>query len=262
MTGAAAARVRSPKSDRETLIDMNPSGLRLDLHNHTTYSSDGVMTPAELLRAARKNGLACIAVTDHNTVKGALEALALAGADPTSPRVIPGVEVSTADGHVIALYVQEDIPKGLPALESIALIKERGGLVYLPHPYDILRRGAVASHVREQVAREADIVEVLNGRSLSRWSVNNSYALARRHSKSEGAGSDAHGRTEVGRAYVEVERYPSREDLVTLVAAGRLRDGLHWHEYALNWALQPLAVFTRFRRKRVRRLLRSCLQRR
>lgn len=220
------------------------------------------MTPAELLHAARKNGLACIAVTDHNTVKGALEAVALAEADPTLPRVIPGVEVSTADGDVIALYVEEDIPNGLPALESIALIKERGGLVYLPHPYDVFRRGTMASQVREQAAGEADIVEVLNGRSLTRWSVNNSFALARRHSRPQGAGSDAHGRTEVGRAYTTVERQPSRADLVALVAAGTLRDGLHWYEYALNWALQPLAVFTRFRRKRVRRLLKGGLRRR
>ena len=235
---------------------MNGPGLRLDLHNHTTHSSDGVMSPAELLNAARKRGLACLAVTDHNTVSGALEAAALAEADPTLPRVIPGVEVSTSDGHLVALYVREDVPRGLPMLDCIALIKERGGLVYLPHPFDAARRGAVASRVREQAAGQVDLIEVLNGRSLTFRSVRNSFALAARHAKPQGAGSDSHGRTEVGRAYVTIERQPTRDDLVALVRSGIVREGLHWYEYVLNWALQPMAVLTRFRRKGARKLLR------
>jgi predicted metal-dependent phosphoesterase TrpH len=228
---------------------MVATGLRLDLHNHTSFSSDGVMSPAGLLRAARANGLACLAVTDHNTVEGALEALALAEADPTLPRVIPGIEISTADGDVIGLYVRQTIPSGLPASDSIARIRQQGGLVYLPHPYDVIRRGTIAARVRAQVADQADMVEVLNGRSLSPLSVRNSERLASRHGKAKGAGSDAHGSGEVGRAYVVVERYPTREDLVALVAAGAVRDGLHWHEYLLNWALQPMSGVTRFRRK-------------
>ena len=239
---------------------MAASGLRqpvrLDLHNHTWFSSDGVMSPAELLRAARANGLGCVAVTDHNTVEGALEALALADADPTLPRVIPGVEVSTADGDVIGLYVRERIPRGLPASDSIALIRQQGGLVYLPHPFDVIRRGTIAAGVREQAADQADVVEVLNGRSLSPLSVRNARRLAHRHAKPRGAGSDAHGPAEVGRAYVVVERPPTREDLVALIAAGTVAKGLHWHEYLLNWALQPLSVLTRFRRKRGRDLSR------
>jgi predicted metal-dependent phosphoesterase TrpH len=237
------------------VIAMTAFGLRLDLHNHTAYSSDGLMSPSTLLHTARKNGLGCIAVTDHNTVEGALEALALAEVDPTLPRVIPGVELSTADGDVVALFVREPIPSGLPLAESIALIRQQGGLVFLPHPFDLIRRGAIASRLREEAAAQADMVEVLNGRSLSPWSVRNSAALAARHGKPSGAGSDAHGRTEVGRAYVVVERQPTRDDLVDLVAAGQIREGLHWHEYALNWALQPLAGVTKFRRRSIRRLL-------
>jgi len=230
--------------------------VRLDLHNHTSFSSDGVMSPAELLRGARAKGLGCIAVTDHNTIEGALEALALADADPTLPRVIPGIEVSTADGDIIGLYVRETIPRGLPASDSIALIRQQGGLVYLPHPFDVIRRGTIAAGVREQAADQADVVEVLNGRSLTPLSVRNARRLAHRHAKPRGAGSDAHGPAEVGRAYVVVERPPTREDLVALIAAGTVAESLHWHEYALNWALQPLSVVTRFRRKRGRDLSR------
>jgi predicted metal-dependent phosphoesterase TrpH len=110
--------------------------------------------------------------------------------------------------------------------------------------------------VRAQTADQVDIVEALNGRSLSPVSVRNSARLAYRHGKPRGAGSDAHGAAEVGRAYVVVERSPSREDLVELVGAGVLREGLHWHEYVLNWALQPLSAMTRMRRKRGRNLSR------
>jgi predicted metal-dependent phosphoesterase TrpH len=228
---------------------MAASGIRLDLHNHTSFSSDGIMSPAELLRAARRKGLGCLAVTDHNTVEGALEAEALAKADPDLPRVIPGIEVSTADGDVIGLYVREAIPPGLPASDSIALIKEQGGLVYLPHPFDV-RRGTISSRLRDQAAGQADLVEVLNGRSLTPLAVKNSSLLAQRHRKPGGAGSDAHGPAEVGRAYVVVQRCPSRQDLLGLVAAGEMRAGLSWHEYLLNWGLQPLSAITRFRRKR------------
>jgi predicted metal-dependent phosphoesterase TrpH len=231
--------------------------LRLDLHNHTAFSADGLMPPAKLLRTAGKRGLACVAVTDHNSVEGALEALALTEADPTLPCVIPGVEIAAIEGEVVALYVTQAIPAGLPALETIARIHEQGGVAYLPHPFDIVRRGAMDARVREQAAEQADIIEVLNGKSLSPLSVRKSDRLARRHAKPRGAGSDAHGATEVGRAYVEVDRLPTREDLVALVAAGRMRSGLHWHEYLLNWALQPLAVFTKFRRKSGQRLLRD-----
>ena len=110
--------------------------------------------------------------------------------------------------------------------------------------------------MREQAAAKADVVEVLNGRSLSSVAVKNSALLARRHGKPQGAGSDAHTAREVGRAYVTIERYPTAENLAGLIAAGALRDGLHWYEYVLNWALQPMSVLTRIRRKSVRKLLR------
>jgi hypothetical protein len=227
---------------------MTGSGLRLDLHNHTSYSSDGVMSPDDLLVLAKARGLDCVAVTDHNTLEGALRALEIAERNPSLPRVIPGVEVSTADGDLIGLYVCEPIPPRLPAAESIGLIREQGGLVYLPHPFDVLRRGTISVRVREAVAAQADVIEVLNGRSLSPVSVRRSKRLARAHGKARGAGSDAHRPAEVGRAYVVVGRLPSREDLPAIVEAGVVAEGLERHEYLLNWALQPLSVMTRLRR--------------
>jgi predicted metal-dependent phosphoesterase TrpH len=227
------------------------SGFRLDLHNHTTYSSDGVMQPAVLLHHAKLRGVDCIAITDHNTVQGGLVAAALAAADLSLPRVIPGVELATNVGEVIGLYVTEEIPAGLSLVDSIARIRAQGGLVYLPHPFDRLRRGAIAPRERLHAARLADIVEVVNGRSLSPRVIAKTAALAAEMEKPAGAGSDAHRSKEVGMAYVVVDELPTPQTLVALVAAGRLWHGLHSREYVMNWGFHGLSPVTRLRRRLV-----------
>ncbi len=223
--------------------------MRLDLHNHTSYSADGGLTPAELLSEARSRGLDCIAVTDHNTVRGALTALGLSEADPTLPRVIPGVEVFTRDGEVIGLYVREDIPKGTPLTEAVDRIREQGGLVYLPHPFDVFRRGAVSGRERDNAARLADVVEVCNGRALGPRAGAKSGRLAALHGKSRGAGSDAHHKREVGRSCVVVSELPTRETLVELLLAGTIENRLHFWDYVLNWGGQASAPPTRVWRR-------------
>jgi predicted metal-dependent phosphoesterase TrpH len=228
---------------------MPSSGLRLDLHNHTSFSADGSMSPASLLAAAKTKGIACIAVTDHNTVEGALQAVELADADLTLPRVIPGIELLTTDGEIIGLYVWENIPTHLPLLEAIERIRGQGGLVYLPHPFDRLRRGTVSKRERVRAAELADIIEVVNGRALCRRAGNKSLALAEQLGKARGAGSDAHHKAEVGFAAVLIESYPSRDTLVSLVERGRVVHDLSLREYALNWGVQGLAPVTRMRRR-------------
>lgn len=207
------------------------------------------MSPAELLERASSKGIHCLAVTDHNTVQGALEAVALADADLSLPRVIPGIELSTADGEIVGLYVWQDIPRGLPLLESVTRIKGQGGLVYLPHPFDMFRRGAISRDERERGAELSDIIEVVNGRSLGPGARRKARRLARRLGKAEGAGSDAHHRAEVGSAYVTVAAYPSRDILVSLVAGGVVSHDLGPLQYVVNWGMQALAPLTRVRRR-------------
>jgi hypothetical protein len=233
------------------------SSLRLDLHNHTSFSADGGLTPGELLNAARARGLDCIAVTDHNTVRGALSALNLSESDPSLPRVIPGVEVFTKDGEVIGLYVTEDIPKGTPLKEAVDRIRELGGLVYLPHPYDVFRRGAISSSERENAAGYSDVVEVANGRALGPRAGAKSGGLAARHGKSRGAGSDAHHEREVGRSYVVVNGPPTRETLVELLSAGTVENRLRFWDYALNWGGQASSPLLRVWRKLTGSLLKE-----
>jgi predicted metal-dependent phosphoesterase TrpH len=225
------------------------SRLRLDLHNHTSCSADGGLTPGELLRAAKARGMDCIAVTDHNTVRGALSALRLSESDHSLPRVIPGIEVFTRDGEVIGLYVREDIPKGTPLNQAVDRIRALGGLVYLPHPCDVFRRGAVSSSERENAAESSDVVEVANGRALGRRAGAKSGRLAALHGKPRGAGSDAHHKREVGRSYVVVSELPTRETLVKLLAGGTVENRLHFWDYVLNWGGQASAPVTRVWRR-------------
>lgn len=228
---------------------MPGSGLRLDLHNHTHFSADGLMSPAALLKTAGLMGIHCIAVTDHNDVGGALQAVALAESDPSLPRVIPGIELSTADGEIIGLYVREVIPSGLPLEEAVERIRDQGGLVYLPHPYDLFRRGAISRSARPRAAELADIIEVVNGRSLGPRAGSKAAGLARRLGKPGGAGSDAHRQAEVGLACVVVDAYPSRDTLVSLIQAGSVENGLSPRGYTLNWGTHGLAPVTRMRRR-------------
>lgn len=104
-----------------------------DLHIHTVYSWDGTCTVPAILKYAREQvGLNVIAITDHDQIDGALEALALApvfGID-----IVPGIEISTADGHLLALYVQKLVPAGLSLLETVMRVGEAGGLCVAAHP--------------------------------------------------------------------------------------------------------------------------------
>ncbi|HSQ39184.1 MAG TPA: PHP domain-containing protein, partial [Anaerolineales bacterium] len=103
-----------------------------DLHMHTIYSYDGTATVPDVLRRAHEVGLDVIAITDHDVIEGTLEAVKLAphfGVD-----VIPGIEITTADGDLLALFVTELVPAGLPLVETVLRVRELGGVCIAPHP--------------------------------------------------------------------------------------------------------------------------------
>ncbi|HEY1014253.1 MAG TPA: CehA/McbA family metallohydrolase, partial [Herpetosiphonaceae bacterium] len=109
---------------------------KADLHIHTTFS-DGRATPAQVVaHAARRTDLAVIAITDHDTVAGAREAAAIA--PDYGIEAVIGAEISTRDGHLLALFIERDIPPGRPAAETIAAIRDQGGLAIAAHPCSLL----------------------------------------------------------------------------------------------------------------------------
>jgi len=181
-----------------------------DLHMHTSFSGDCATTPEELLSAARESGLEAIAITDHNTIAGALEMARLASPDM---HVIVGEEVKTRQGEIIGLYLTEEIPKGLMAEETIALIKEQGGLVYVPHPFDPMH----LTPTYELLARNAaqiDILEVYNPRITFTAFNEKARRLARKYDIPGGAGSDCHVVQGVGTAMLSLRRFSTPQELL------------------------------------------------
>ena len=169
----------------------------IDLHMHTRHSPDAVLTPDRLVDHARRAGLDRIAITDHNTIDGALDA-----ASRHPDFVIIGEEVDCrGGGHVIGLFLREAIPPGLPLLEIVDRIRAQGGIVYAPHPFAQLRHG----HARgTRFVDVADVVEVHNARAfLPAWNRRAADA-ARRAGLPAAAGSDSHFAHEVGNAFTRI----------------------------------------------------------
>jgi predicted metal-dependent phosphoesterase TrpH len=187
---------------------------RIDFHSHTGHSGDSLLPARALLDAAARRGLAALAVTDHNTLGGARQALSLVARDPAryrGLRVFPGEEVKTAEGELIGLFLAEELPRGLSPEETIDRIKAQGGLVLVPHPFDRLRGSRLREAALERVADRLDALEVFNARTTLNGDNARAAAFARRHDLPMVAGSDAHVAWEVGNAYLELDEPPAEE---------------------------------------------------
>jgi predicted metal-dependent phosphoesterase TrpH len=165
--------------------------IEVDLHMHTDHSGDCATPVDVLLRTARDRGLGAIAITDHNEVSGALEAREIArGMDGI--KVIVAEEVKTAEqGEVIGLFLEQKIPKGMTMAETIAAIREQGGLVYVPHPFDRFHSVPDYEHLLD-IVEEIDILEVFNPRVALTTFNEEAVRFARKYRIVPGAGSDSH----------------------------------------------------------------------
>lgn len=164
--------------------------MKYDLHIHSCYSPDSYSKPKNIIEAAKKKGLTGIAVTDHYTIKGGLEAYK-ANQDPNF-QVIVGMEAKTDCGDIIGLFLTKEIVSD-KALEVIDEIHSQGGIVVLPHP--------LRSHkLTEEILQKVDAIEVFN--SVNKPEQNEkAIELAKKYNKPMLAGSDAHLISEVGRCY-------------------------------------------------------------
>ncbi len=175
----------------------------IDLHSHSWFSGDGVSSPESLIATARKKGLHGFALTDHNTSDGCRYLLdqGLAredGAPVDDFIIIPGVEVTTAEGHLLCLGVMLPNLKGTPALEVCKIVHELGGITIPPHPYDFFRAG-----IREAVldTLEIDALEVFNAATTLKRYNKRAFEYASRRQLPMTAGSDAHHEAAIGTAY-------------------------------------------------------------
>ena len=212
-------RVARTKED-EPLADRD--WITIDLHMHTDWSHDCSISAEELVDHAEEIGLGGIAVTDHNVFGGALEALELARGRELV--VIPGEEVKTDNqGEVIGLFLEEEIPRGMSFADTVAAIREQGGLVYLPHPFDRMHAIPDPATIHRHLA-EIDVFEVYNARLLRDSFNDEALRFARKYRLLQGAGSDAHVLPGVGTGAVRMRRFEGPEEfLLALRSAEILR---------------------------------------
>lgn len=168
--------------------------MKIDLHIHSRYSSDGSLSPEDIIKIALKKGLDGVAVTDHGTVQGGLEAKKHETDDFI---VIAGAEVKTDRGEVIGLFLSKEI-QSLKFRDVVIEIKAQGGLVVVPHPFDSMRRSAF--HITDEEASFVDAIEGFNARSILQTYNRQAVAFAGKHNLPAVAGSDAHHANEIGLA--------------------------------------------------------------
>ncbi len=186
--------------------------MKADLHVHTLYSNDGRTTLEDLIEFSVAKGIGCVAVTDHNSFE-AYEHLK----DNGKVIIIPAEEVSSKEGHIVALGIDRLIPRGRSIQETIDLIHEAGGYAFAAHPY----RWWSGLGEKNTIEYPFDGIEARNGRSIPSANVK-SEALAKRIGKPISAGSDAHTPRHIGEGYVEIpDSVKTWEDAVEAVMAGK-----------------------------------------
>ena len=178
----------------------------LDLHCHTAASFDSLASPESVVRAAAKRGLTHLAITDHDRIEGALRAR---DAAPEGLVVIVGEEIRTADGDLVALFLERPVAPHRPARETIEDVRAQGGLVGIPHPFDRHRGSMLKDPRLEALAELVDWVEAHNARVVGRGGNERAASFAREMGLPGVAVSDAHSVVEVGVAYNVVEGDPS-----------------------------------------------------
>jgi hypothetical protein len=182
--------------------------LRVEFHCHTRYSKDSLSEVDALLDTCRQRGIDRLVVTDHNTIEGALEAKTL---DPQ--RVIIGEEILTQDGELLAAYVQETIPKGLPAMEAITRLRSQGAFISVSHPFDRTRSGHWKETALLEILPHVDAIETFNARCFPPAFNRRARDFAQLHGVSGTVGSDAHALFEVGKATMFVPHFNDAESL-------------------------------------------------
>lgn len=187
--------------------------MKADLHVHTDHSSDGVSSVKEMLDKARSLGMGCIAITDHNTMAGYHEA---EGMDH-GLILIPAMEISSADGHILAYGLEGEVAAGMSVKDTVAAIHAVGGIAVAAHPYRTWSGLGEAN-----VIEDFDAVEVLNGRSAAKGNRSAS-VLAKRMGKPVTAGSDAHRTDHMGDAY-SILPFDCRDsdDVIRAIIQGRV----------------------------------------
>ncbi|WP_380674295.1 CehA/McbA family metallohydrolase [Salinigranum sp. GCM10025319] len=219
--------------------------LRIDPHVHSEDSFDADDPVERILDRAASVGLDGVVVTDHDAIRESHRAADLAA--DYGLVGLPGVEVSTADGHLLALGIHDRPPRDEPLPSTIERVRDCGGVAVVPHPFQRARHGVRRGAI---VDVAPDALEVYNAHTLTGLRNVQTRAFARRHGLPGVGGSDAHTAPLVGRAYTELRvREPTPDGVLDAIRAGRTRavgrrtsTRQYVRKYALNATIRMASV--------------------
>ena len=189
----------------------------VELHCHTYHSKDSLMLPARMLEICRRKKIDRIAITDHNTIDGALEAQRLA-----PERVIVGEEIMTDRGELLGYFLLETIPPGLSPEETIGRLREQGAVISVSHPFDSVRRGSWDEADLREILPSVDAIETFNARVWSRGANERAQALADEVGLAGTVGSDAHAYLELGRAYLRMTDFKGPAEMLSALQTAEI----------------------------------------
>lgn len=215
--------------------------IKVDLHIHTRMSKDASSSLSSIIKVAKRCGLQGVAITDHDVFPEEMHDSFIKGL-----RIIWGEEVATREGEIIGLFLKQQVLAGLSPEETISVIKEQGGVTYLPHPLKQSGTHSWSQKTLKKILPLIDVVEVFNGRLLDPELNRRAERLAVEAGMLMGAGSDAHTPWEVGRAFVEMSHFDSPASFLAGLRQARI--------YGRPPSRVARLMMNRFVRKGLRRL--------
>lgn len=199
--------------------------VKVDMHMHSDRSPDSRMPARVQARRVREVGLDVACVTDHNTIEGGLRLREIADAF----RVIVGSEILSRDGEIVGLFLERDVPRGLTAEDTIARIRDQGGVVSIPHPFSRNRLNHIRRAALDRVRSQVDAIEIFNAREAFATDNLRAATYAADHGIAGAAGSDSHRAPEVGAAWIELDDFDGPAAFVAALAGGAMHGALSGH---------------------------------
>lgn len=210
--------------------------LKTVFHVHTDYSHDCDLPVEAVLEEARARGVQCLTITDHDNMEGARAAAALARPDL---EIIAGEEITTLEGHLIGLFLDEPIEPGQSARRTAELIRRQGGLVVVPHPFNRLFDCGLREHVYDLIDL-VDIIEVSNAQNFLQRPNRQARALAERFEMPMLVGVDTHRPGYLDSCYQWVPVFNGPQEFLQSVRRAQLVPGRHPVSYFFKTARYEL----------------------
>ena len=191
----------------------------MDSHIHSEYSPDSKSKLKDIFKVAKSRNIDIIAISDHNTVEGSQNAIKLTKNDEDL-FVVPSIEISSIEGHILGFGCQENIKRDLPACETIDLIHDQGGLAIIPHPYCFYRHGLLCKADYKDL--KIDAIETKNARFIVGYCNNKAKKLSQKENYPALGASDAHYYKFVGDCHSKIDCEKDIDSILKSIKKGKV----------------------------------------